>query len=49
MWARDLKELREAEKSLNSKDDFESLYSNLYYDLRIYPTWPRKLINERAK
>jgi DNA-binding Lrp family transcriptional regulator len=49
MWARDLRELREAEKSLNSNDDFESLFSNLYYDLRIYPTWPRKLIDERAK
>jgi DNA-binding Lrp family transcriptional regulator len=49
MWARDLRELREAEKSLNSNDDFESLFSNLYYDLRIYTTWPRKLIDERAK
>jgi DNA-binding Lrp family transcriptional regulator len=49
MWARDLKELREAEKSLNTSDDFESTFSNLYYDMRIYPTWSRKLIEERAK
>lgn len=49
IWARDLKELREAEKSLNSNDDFESLFSNLYYDMRLYPTWSRKLIVERAK
>jgi DNA-binding Lrp family transcriptional regulator len=49
MWARDLKELREAERSLNSGDDFESMFSNLYYDMRIYPTWSKKLVEARAK
>jgi DNA-binding Lrp family transcriptional regulator len=49
VWARDLKELREAEKSLNTSDDFESLFSNLYYDMRLYPTWSRNLVEERAK
>jgi len=49
IWARDLKELREVEKGLNANDDFESLFSNLYYDMRLYPTWTRKLIEERAK
>lgn len=49
MWGRDLKELREAEKGLNDNDDFESLFSNLYYDMRIYPTWSQKLVEERAK
>ncbi|OPY28778.1 MAG: hypothetical protein A4E31_00768 [Methanomassiliicoccales archaeon PtaU1.Bin030] len=49
MWARDLRELREAEKSLNSGEDFESMFSNLYYDMRIYPTWSQRLIDSRAK
>lgn len=49
VWARDLRELREAEKGLNANDDFESLFSNLYYDMRISPTWARKLIEERAR
>lgn len=49
IWARDLRELREAERSLNSGGDFESMFSNLYYDMRIYPTWSRKLIESRAK
>lgn len=49
VWGQDLKELRDTEKSLNANDDFESLFSNLYYDMRLYPTWTRKLIEERAK
>lgn len=49
MWARDLRELREAEKGLNADDDFESLFSNLYYDMHLFPTWERKLMEERAR
>ncbi|WP_019177422.1 AsnC family transcriptional regulator [Methanomassiliicoccus luminyensis] len=49
MWARDLKELRDAEASLNANEDFESLYSNLFYDMRLYPTWMDKLISDRSK
>jgi DNA-binding Lrp family transcriptional regulator len=49
MWAPDLRELREAEKRLNADDDFEAMLSNLYYDMHLYPTWSRKLIEERAK
>jgi DNA-binding Lrp family transcriptional regulator len=49
MWARDLRELREAENSLNGKCDFESLYSNLFYDMRLYSTWMDKLTTDRAK
>ena len=48
MWASDLRELREAERRLNDNDDFESFYSNLYYDMRLYPTWSDKLIDERS-
>ncbi len=49
LWARDLRELREAEKGLNADDDFESMLSNLYYDMRLYPTWTKKLMEQRAK
>jgi DNA-binding Lrp family transcriptional regulator len=49
MWARNLRELREAETSLNTNGDFESLYSNLFYDMRLYPTWMDKLIADRSK
>ncbi|MDW5562078.1 MAG: AsnC family transcriptional regulator [Methanomassiliicoccus sp.] len=49
MWARDLRELQEAESSINSNSDFESLYSNLFYDMRIYPTWVDKLVADRAR
>ncbi|HSV42385.1 MAG TPA: AsnC family transcriptional regulator [Methanomassiliicoccales archaeon] len=49
MWGRNMKELREAEKALNSNDDFEAMFSNLYYDMRLFPTWTGKLIEERAK
>jgi DNA-binding Lrp family transcriptional regulator len=49
MWARDLRELRVAETSLNANSDFESLYSNLFYDMRLYPTWMDKLIADRSK
>ena len=49
MWARDLRELRTAETSLNSNGDFESLYSNLFYDMRLYPTWMDKLVSDRSK
>lgn len=49
MWGKDLKELREAERSLNSNDDFEAMYSNLYYDMRIFPTWADKFIEMHAK
>lgn len=49
LWACDLRELREVEKSLNADDDFESMLSNLYYDMRLYSTWSRKLIDQRAK
>ncbi len=49
MWARNLRELREAETSLNANGDFESLYSNLFYDMRLYPTWMDKLIADRSK
>ncbi len=49
MWGRDLKELREAERALNSDDDFEAMYSNLYYDMRLFPTWTGKLVEERAR
>jgi Lrp/AsnC family leucine-responsive transcriptional regulator len=49
MWARDLRELKEAETSLNANGDFESLYSNLFYDMRLFPTWMDKLIADRSK
>ncbi|MBI0583969.1 MAG: AsnC family transcriptional regulator [Methanomassiliicoccus sp.] len=49
IWARDLKELREAERNLNANGDFESLFSNLYYDMRLHPTWAGKLVEDRAK
>ena len=49
LWARNLRELREVETSLNANDDFESLYSNLFYDMRLYPTWTDKLIADRSK
>jgi|GEM_PF-2188482 len=49
MWAQDLRELRDAESTLNTSDDFESMYSNLFYDMRLYPTWVDKLLSERSK
>jgi hypothetical protein len=49
MWARDLKELRDAEATINSNGDFDSLYSNLFYDMRLYSTWMEKLVADRAK
>ncbi|OPY33261.1 MAG: HTH-type transcriptional regulator Ptr2 [Methanomassiliicoccales archaeon PtaU1.Bin124] len=48
MWGRDLKELREAEKQLNANDDFESVYSNLYYEMRTYSTWSDELVKKRS-
>ncbi|HUT26921.1 MAG TPA: AsnC family transcriptional regulator [Methanomassiliicoccales archaeon] len=48
IWASDLKELREVEKGLNENGDFDSLYSNLYYDMRLYQTWSEKLIAKRS-
>lgn len=49
MWARDLRELRDAEGSLNSNSDFESMYSNLFYDMRTFTTWIDKTVADRAK
>ena len=49
IWARDLKELRAVEKGLNENEDFDSLYSNLYYDMRLYPTWSEKLVEKRSE
>ncbi len=46
VWARDLVELQEAETSINSGDQFASLYSNLFYDMRLYDTWMDKEIME---
>lgn len=49
LWAQDLKGLRDAEASLNANGDFESLCSNLFYDMRLYHTWMDKYVAERSK
>ena len=48
MWGRDMNELRKAEASINSNNDFESMFSNLFYDMRLYTTWADKLVLERS-